>query len=187
MKFCSNCGSGQLEFTIPEGDNHKRFICRNCSVIHYSNPNIVTGCLPVWEDKVLLAKRAIEPRMGYWNIPGGFLENGETVKEGAAREVREEANAEVIIKNMVSLYDIPHINQVYIHFWGELINGEYSIGPESTEVALFTENEIPWKEIAFTSSTFTLKRFFEDRNEGPYSVHFGKFDLERWEKRKGKS
>ena len=119
MNYCSHCGSDQIQLRIPDGDNRARFVCGNCETIHYSNPNIVAGCLPIWEGKVLLAKRAIEPRIGYWNVPSGYMENGETVEEGAAREVWEEAAAKVEITGMHTLYDIPHINQVYIHFLGK--------------------------------------------------------------------
>lgn len=176
MNYCSNCGSKDIHFIIPEGDNRQRFVCHNCGTIHYSNPNIVAGCLPIWEGKVLLAKRAIEPRIGYWNVPSGYMENGETVEEGAKREVWEEAEAKVQDLRMHALYNIPHINQVYIHFVGNLIDGKYGIGEESSEVALFTEEEIPWKDIAFPSSIFTLKRFFEDRKNGDPKVHIGGFD-----------
>jgi len=176
MNFCSHCGSDQLEFVIPEGDNRARYVCRNCSAIHYSNPKIVAGCLPIWEDKVLLAKRSIEPRLGYWNVPSGYLENGETVEEGALREVWEEAKARPEITGLHAIYSIPHINQIYIHFLAELYVPEFGVGEESLEVELFTESEIPWEEIAFTSSQFTLRRFFEDRKKGHHRVHLGKME-----------
>lgn len=176
MNYCSHCGSDQIQLRIPDGDNRARFVCGNCETIHYSNPNIVAGCLPIWEGKVLLAKRAIEPRIGYWNVPSGYMENGETVEEGAAREVWEEAAAKVEITGMHTLYDIPHINQVYIHFLGKLVDGKFGVGEESLEVELFAEEEIPWKEIAFPSSIFTLKNFFLDRKKGIQQLHIGKFD-----------
>ncbi len=177
MNFCSHCGSSDIRFRKPKGDVHDRFICGNCQTIHYSNPKIVTGCLPVWEDKVLLAMRAIPPMKGYWNVPAGYMENGETVEEGAKREVWEEAEAKVDIKGVVSLYSIPHINQVYIHFWGQLLDLNYKSGIESMDVQLFKESEIPWDKIAFTSSTFTLKHFFEDRRKGRHEIHTGFLDL----------
>jgi ADP-ribose pyrophosphatase YjhB (NUDIX family) len=176
MNFCSNCGSDQLHFIIPAGDNRSRFVCQNCGEIHYSNPKIVAGCLPVWQDKVLLAKRSIEPRLGYWNVPSGYLENGETVEEGALREVWEEAKARPKITGLHAIYSIPHINQIYIHFLAALAAPEYGVGEESLEVALFTEEEIPWDQIAFTSSAFTLRRYFKDRKEGKHQVHLGKLD-----------
>lgn len=176
MNFCSHCGSADLSFRVPDGDNRPRFVCVNCGAIHYSNPKIVTGCLPVWGDQVLLCRRSIHPRRGYWNVPSGYLENGETVEEGAAREVWEEALAEVEITGLHAVFSIPHINQIYIHFLGDLKEGRYGVGEESLEVRLFGEEEIPWDEIAFTSSEFTLRRFFRDRREGAAGVHLGSMD-----------
>ncbi|MCB9040816.1 MAG: NUDIX hydrolase [Lewinellaceae bacterium] len=173
MNFCSHCGSDQLEFRVPEGDNRPRHICSNCGAIHYSNPKIVTGCLPVWENKVLLARRAIEPRKGYWNVPSGYMENGETVEQGAEREVWEETLAKVKGLHLHTVFSIPHINQVYIHFLAELGSPEFGVGEESLDVRLFAEEEIPWKEIAFASSVFTLEHYFEDRRKGRRAVHTG--------------
>ncbi|MCB0584572.1 MAG: NUDIX hydrolase [Phaeodactylibacter sp.] len=173
MNFCSNCGSDQLEFRVPEGDNRPRYVCANCGVIHYSNPKIVTGCLPVWRNKVLLAKRAIDPRKGYWNVPSGYLENGETVEQGAAREVWEETLAKVTSLTLHSVFSIPHISQVYIHFLAELDGPDFGVGEESLEARLFTESEVPWDEIAFTSSVFTLEHYFDDLSRGRREVHIG--------------
>lgn len=181
MKFCSQCGSDQLAFKQPKGDNRPRFICDSCDTIHYSNPNIVTGCLPIWEDKVLLCKRAIEPRKGYWNVPAGYMENGETVEAGAQREVWEEAEAKVNILGVLVLYSIPQINQVYIHFLGELQNLNYGVGEESLEVQLFAEEDIPWKDMAFPSSVFALKRYFEDRKSGEHRAHIG--EMKDWQRK----
>jgi ADP-ribose pyrophosphatase YjhB (NUDIX family) len=182
MNYCSNCGSDQLEFVVPRGDNRPRFVCSNCSAIHYSNPKIVAGCLPVIGDRVLLARRAIHPRKGFWNIPSGYMENGETVEEGALREVREEVQAELRLIGMHSLYSIPHINQVYIHFLGELPAADaFGCGEESQEVQLFREEDIPWDEIAFSSSTFSLQHYFADRKSGEHRLHRGV--LERREDR----
>jgi len=173
MNFCSNCGSSHLVFDVPEGDTRPRDICRDCGKIHYSNPRIITGCLPLWEGKMLLCKRAIEPRCGYWNVPGGFLENGETAEAGAAREVREEALAGVEIIGVHAIFSLPNFNQVYIHFLGKLKNGEFGVGEESSDARLFLESEIPWPEIAFQSSTFTLRHYFDDREKGIRQVHLG--------------
>jgi len=148
-------------------------------MIHYQNPNIVTGCLPIWEDKVLLCRRAIEPRKGFWNVPGGYLENGETVEEGAMREVWEEALARVEITSLHLIYDIPQINQVYMHFLGNLIDGKFGIGEESTEVKLFDEAEIPWDDIAFSSSKQTLKLYFESRRTGNFKTHRDKLIIKK--------
>ncbi|MTB53099.1 NUDIX hydrolase [Lewinella sp. W8] len=175
MKFCSNCGSGALEQKIPAGDNRLRKVCGNCGVIHYENPKVVAGCLPVWEDKVLLCRRAIEPGYGLWNVPSGYLENGESVSEGARREVWEEAAAKVELHYLISLYNIERINQVYLQFVGELLDGAFGVGEESLECALFTEAEIPWDDIAFTSSVFTLRRFFANRRSGEQKLHLASY------------
>lgn len=177
MKFCSNCGSGKINLSIPAGDNRPRFVCPDCGIIHYQNPNIVTGCLPVWEDKVLLCRRAIVPRRGYWNVPSGYLENGESVEEGAIREVWEEAEATVEIDYLISLYNLEKINQIYLQFVGHLIDGKFGVGEESLECALFTEKAIPWEEMAFTSSVFTLKRYFENRKSGEKVLHRGSYPV----------
>lgn len=180
MNYCSHCGSDLLVFDIPAGDNRQRYICKNCDTIHYANPKVVAGCLPIWEDKVLLCRRAIEPRLGFWNIPAGYLENGETVEQGALREVWEEAEASVHILGVLTLFSIPHINQVYIHFLGQMQNLDYGIGIESLEVALFTEDEIPWSDIAFKSSEFALRRYFQDRkNGGLQQAHIGSMDYKK--------
>lgn len=171
MKYCSNCGAAKPEWTVPEGDNRPRFVCSSCGIIHYSNPNIVAGCLPVWEDKVLLCRRAIEPAHGLWNIPSGYLENGESVADGARREVREEAAAEVDLRYLIALYNLEKINQVYLQFVGDLVDGRFGVGEESLECRLFTEAEIPWEEMAFTSSVFTLNRYFESLKTGKEVLH----------------
>ncbi|MFK8101314.1 MAG: NUDIX hydrolase [Saprospiraceae bacterium] len=173
MNYCSNCGTKVNFQAVPE-DHLPRHVCPQCTLIHYQNPKIVTGCLPIWEDKVLLCKRAIEPRHGYWNIPGGYMENGETVEEGAMREVWEEAFAKVEIIGLHTLYSIPHVNQVYLHFLAEMTTPDFEAGVESLEVALFKEEDIPWENIAFTSSTFSLKCFFSDRKAGIRQLHRSK-------------
>ena len=171
MNFCPHCGAAALKWQTPPGDDHKREVCQSCRTVHYSNPKIVTGCLPVWEDKVLLCRRAIEPGYGLWNIPSGYLENGESVEAGAIREVREEAAARVELTYLISLYNLERINQVYLQFVGQLIGGDYGVGEESLDTQLFTESEIPWPELAFTSSTFTLHRYFEDRQAKRQRLH----------------
>ncbi|TXF90435.1 NUDIX hydrolase [Neolewinella aurantiaca] len=175
MNFCSNCGSNTIGLIVPQGDNRERYVCGNCGIIHYQNPNIVAGCLPVWEDKVLLCRRAIEPRLGFWNVPSGYLENGESVEDGAKREVWEEAAAKVELDYLITLYNLPKINQIYLQFVGELVGGAFGVGEESSECALFTEKAIPWEEMAFTSSTFTLRRYFENRRLGKKILHRGAY------------
>lgn len=170
MNFCSNCG-GEVSLKIPEGDNLPRHTCNQCNTIHYQNPKVVTGCLPVYQDKVLLCKRAIEPRRGYWTLPAGFMENGETTEEGALRETREEANAEVSIDQLYTLTSIVHVNQVQLIYLAQMNKPEFSESNESLEVRLFSEDEIPWKELAFKTIKNALSLYFEDRKEGRFPVH----------------
>ncbi len=177
MNFCSHCGSADLKHKIPTGDNRNRFVCNNCHTIHYTNPKVIAGCLPVWEGRVLLARRSIEPRKGFWNVPGGYLENGETVEEGAKREVWEETLARVENLKALSIYSIPKINQIYIHFVGDLISPEFGVGEESLEVELFDISDIPWSDLAFTSSVFSLKRYIENKNVGAHKTHLGRFGI----------
>ncbi|MBI1227430.1 MAG: NUDIX domain-containing protein [Bacteroidetes bacterium] len=173
MKFCSNCGSSDLKFEVPAGDNHLRQVCGNCAEIHYHNPKIITGCLPIWEGQVLLCRRAIEPRAGYWNVPAGFLEIGEAVEDGAMREVWEEAEAKVHILGLQSVFTFTNFYHVYLQFVGELVGGKFGVGEESLESRLFSEEEIPWEEIAFESSRFALRHYFEDKKKGNFKLHIG--------------
>ena len=137
---------------------------------------VVAGCLAIWEGKILLCRRAIHPRKGYWNLPGGYLEQGETVEEGAARELFEEADAQISIRGLHAVYSIPHIGQVYMHFIGELKDGLYGVGEESLESRLFTPETIPWDEIAFTSTAYSLKRYLEDLDHGIEQTHIGQYE-----------
>jgi ADP-ribose pyrophosphatase YjhB (NUDIX family) len=163
VKFCSTCGA-TVTIRIPEGDNRERFVCDHCRTIHYQNPKIVAGCIPEWEGRILLCKRAIEPRYGLWTLPAGFMENGETTEQAAMRETWEEARARVEITSLYSLFSIPHINQVYMMFRGDLIDGVYQPGEESLECELFVERDIPWQNIAFPVIKETLKLYFRDKN-----------------------
>ena len=161
MKYCSHCGA-EVAFKIPQGDNRPRYICNTCKSIHYQNPKIVVGCIPVWKDRILLCRRAIEPRYGLWTLPAGFMENGETTQDGAARETLEEANARVEVENLYSLFNLPHIDQIYMLFRSRLLDLDFKPGAESLEVNLFREAEVPWDEIAFPVVKETLKLFFAD-------------------------
>jgi len=176
MKFCSLCGSG-VELRIPEGDNLPRYVCEDCQTIHYQNPKIVTGCIAEWEDQILLCKRAIEPRIGLWTLPAGFMENRETTLEAATRETREEANADVEISELYALFNIPHISQVYLIFRARLLNLGFSPGTESLDVQLFREQEIPWENLAFPVVTETLKRYFDDRKNNQFQLQVGDIHL----------
>ena len=179
MNFCSNCGSDRIEKIIPPDDNRLRLVCQKCSTVHYRNPKIVAGVLPIYGDKVLLCKRAIEPCKGLWNVPSGYLENKESVEAGAAREVWEEALGKVEITGIHAVYSIARISQVYVHFLGNLVEGKFGVGEESLDCRLFSEEEIPWNEMAFTSSTFTLRRYFADRKAGKVRTHLGNYPEEK--------
>jgi ADP-ribose pyrophosphatase YjhB (NUDIX family) len=170
MKFCSHCGSDRLEWRVPAGDTLPRYVCATCDTIHYQNPKVVVGCLPEWEGRVLLCKRAIEPRYGLWTLPAGFLENGETVMAGATRETLEEARARVAALDLYTMISLPHINQVYVMFRARLADLEFGPGDESLEVRLFAEPEIPWESLAFRTITRTLRTFFLDRKLGEFPV-----------------
>ena len=170
MKFCSQCGKPVAQ-RVPDGDNLPRHICDHCETIHYHNPKIVTGCLPVWEDKILLCKRAIEPRYGLWTLPAGFMENDETLEQAAERESREEANANLEIDDLYTVISLPHVNQVYMMFRAQLKDLNFAPGIESLDVALFEEQQIPWDKLAFGTIQMTLKLFFEDRQRGHFPVH----------------
>jgi ADP-ribose pyrophosphatase YjhB (NUDIX family) len=158
---------------VPEGDSHERAVCDNCGHIQYLNPKIVVGCLPVYGERILMCKRAIEPRYGLWTLPAGFMENNESAAEGAAREALEEANARVEIEDLYTVYSIPHISQVYMMFRARLVDIEVSPGVESLEVKLVTEDEIPWDQLAFAMVKRTLTHFLEDRRTGVYLPRFG--------------
>lgn len=178
MKYCSNC-SASVELTIPEGDSLPRYVCTVCNTIHYQNPKIVVGCIPEWEDKVLICKRAIEPRLGWWTLPAGFMENNETLAQAAARETLEEANARVEIGNLFTVYSLPHISQVYFLFRARLLDLDFKPGIESLEVKLVSELEIPWDEMAFRVIHDPLKRYFEERRQGELGFHMGIIDKPR--------
>ena len=169
MKYCSDCG-GPVSRRTPEKDTHERWVCDDCDMVHYQNPLIVVGCVAERNGKVLLCRRAIEPRHGYWTVPAGFMELGETVAGGAARETLEEACATVDLGHLFASVDVIDAGQVHLFFSGTLVS-DYGVGEESLEVALFSADEIPWDELAFQSGKFALKKYFEDRgaNNG---VHF---------------
>ncbi len=172
MNFCSQCGA-RVTLKIPPGDHLPRHICSICDAIHYENPKMVVGAIPEWEDKILLCRRAIEPRYGLWTLPAGFMENNETTAQAAARETAEEAHARVEIIALYTLYNLPHISQVHLFFRSRLLDLDFKPGSESLEVALFSEATIPWDDLAFSSVRNTLRHFFEDRRKGEFSLHFG--------------
>jgi len=170
MKFCSECGKTVVH-RIPEGDNLPRFICDHCDIIHYQNPKLVVGCLPVWNEQILLCKRAIAPSYGLWTLPAGFMENQESLEEAALRESREEANANLDIQNIYSVISLPHINQIYVLYRAKLLDLDFYAGPESLDVQLFNEEDIPWEQLAFKTIERTLKQYFEDRKQNTFPTH----------------
>jgi ADP-ribose pyrophosphatase YjhB (NUDIX family) len=171
MNFCNLCGATVSQQT-PSGDSRLRDICTACGTIHYENPKLIIGSIPETKDgRILLCRRAIEPRLGLWTLPAGFMENGETTSEAAARETQEEANARIEVGELFALINIPYINQVHFFYRAHLPNEQYSAGEESLEVALFSEETIPWKELAFRSITYCLRAYFKDRANGNYSLH----------------
>lgn len=169
MKFCSQCGAN-VSLRIPSGDNRPRYVCDSCQTVHYQNPRIIAGCLPVWEGRILLCRRAIAPRQGFWTLPAGFMENGETLEQAAARETLEEACARVSGLQLYTLFDLPHISQLYVFFRAELADLDFAAGEESLEVQLFDESDIPWSELAFPTVGRTLECYLSDRREQDFPV-----------------
>jgi len=179
MKFCSECAH-PVSLQTPPDDNRPRFVCDNCGAIHYQNPKMVIGSIPRWERdgevKVLLCRRAIEPRHGYWTLPAGFMENAETTTDAAVRETEEEAGAHIKLGPLFSLINVPHVHQVHLFYLAELRDLDYAAGTESLEVAMFSEAEIPWAEIAFPTVDYTLRAFFADvakvrTGDGGFGLH----------------
>ena len=165
MKFCSECAHPVVLRTPPD-DNRERFVCTHCGTIHYQNPKLVVGSIPLWEadgePRVLLCRRAIEPKVGYWTLPAGYMENGETTSQAAARETEEEAGARIEIRQLFSIMNVAHVHQVHMFYLATLLDLDYAPGIESMEVRLFEESEIPWDDIAFPTTAHTLKFLFTD-------------------------
>jgi ADP-ribose pyrophosphatase YjhB (NUDIX family) len=176
MNFCSHCGQ-PVSLRVPEGDHLPRHVCTACDTVHYQNPKIVAGCVPEHDGRILLCRRAIEPRRGYWTIPAGFMENGETTQEAARRESIEEALAEVEVGSLLAVVHVLHADQVHVMFRARLPKPEFGAGAESLEVMLCDEQAIPWQDIAFRSVDFALRRYFEDRRAGLDQHHFTAIDL----------
>jgi ADP-ribose pyrophosphatase YjhB (NUDIX family) len=172
LNFCSSCGS-RVALRVPPGDTLPRHVCDGCGTIHYRNPLMVVGTIPQWEDRILLCKRAIEPRSGMWTLPAGFMELGETTAQAALRETLEEATARVELGEAYTLLSVPHVDQVHLFYRARLLDLDFAPGDESLEVALFRESDIPWKEIAFRTISTTLRHFYADRAQGRYRLHAG--------------
>lgn len=170
MKYCSEC-SAPVSQRQPEGDNRLRWVCDRCETIHYQNPKLVVGCVPQQEGRLLLCKRSIEPRRGYWTLPAGFMELGETIQQGAARETREEACADVRMGRLFASVDVIDAGQVHLFFMADLLGG-HSAGAESLDTRLYAKDEIPWDTLAFRSVEFALRKYLEDdgRDRGVHHV-----------------
>jgi len=171
MNFCPECG-GRVSLRIPPGDHLPRYVCEQCGEIHYQNPRLVVGCVPERGGRILLCRRAIEPRRGYWTVPAGFMENGETLQQAAARESYEEALATVQIGSLLAIVHVLPAHQVHVFFRARLEPADFGPGPESLEVELVDANAIPWGELAFPSTEFALRRYLEDRAAGRELHHF---------------
>ncbi|MDA3921053.1 MAG: NUDIX hydrolase [Salinisphaera sp.] len=179
MNFCPNCGA-PVEFRVPDGDDRKRNICTATGEIFYDNPRNVVGCIVEHDQRILMCRRAIEPRLGFWTLPAGFLELGETMADGGARETREEAGAEVVDSQLFSMLDVTHIGQVHIFFRAGLAGQTYSAGPESEEVCFMREDEIEWEQLAFPTIHRTLERYFADRAAGRFDLHLETLGAADW-------
>jgi len=170
IKHCKACGS-PVRYVMPADDNRDRATCTVCATIHYENPLNVVGTLPVWQDKVLLCRRNIEPRHGFWTLPAGFMELGETTEQGAIRETIEEAGANIELQGLYTLLNVVRVGQLHLFYRARLLDTDFAPGPETIETQLFAEDEIPWDDLAFRTVRETLKRFFEDRRTGQFGLH----------------
>jgi ADP-ribose pyrophosphatase YjhB (NUDIX family) len=175
MNYCSQCGA-PVALRIPPGDHLPRHVCDACGTIHYQNPRLVVGCVPEHEGRILLCRRAIEPRLGYWTVPAGFMENGETLQQAAARESQEEALARVEIGSLLAVVHVLHARQVHVFFRASMRSAEYGPGAESLEVSLVALADIPWDDLAFPSTDYALRRYLEDRAAGGEPYHFTTID-----------
>jgi ADP-ribose pyrophosphatase YjhB (NUDIX family) len=167
-----------MEFKVPEGDNLKRYYCPECDTIFYTNPNVVVGALCIRNEKILMAKRNINPRKGLWTLPAGFMENAETLQDGALRETFEETGSKAKVKMPYTLFSLPHINQIHMFFLADLLDEDFGPTSESSEVRLFNIDEILWDEIAFPTVTKTLKYYIEDLEKDNYI--FREEDIKLW-------
>ncbi|QNR23934.1 NUDIX hydrolase [Croceimicrobium hydrocarbonivorans] len=178
MNYCSHCGSDHFKRKIPADDQVKRIVCENCGTIHYENPRTIVGCL-ILNDKneIMLCRRGIEPQLGLWNLPAGFLENDEAVDSGALREVFEETRAEVEIIKLHSIYNLLKAQQVYLFFRAKMLKDHYELTPESTEIQFFPADQIPWKEIAFSSNVHALEHWINIQNGASDELSIGTLKL----------
>jgi ADP-ribose pyrophosphatase YjhB (NUDIX family) len=170
IRHCRTCGA-PTEYRTPADDNRERAVCTACETIHYENPLNVVGTVPEWDGRVLLCLRNIEPRRGYWTLPAGFMELGETTRQGALRETLEESGALVELGPLFTVLDVPHVGQLHLYFRARMTSDRLDPGPETIEARLFEESEIPWESLAFRTVRFTLERYFDDRRRGQFATH----------------
>ena len=170
IKHCPRCGAA-VGYVVPADDNRERAVCTGCKTIHYENPLNVVGTVPVWGEQVLLCKRAIEPRHGFWTLPAGFMELGESVADGAIRETVEEAGARIELQGLFTVMNVVRVGQVHLFYLARMLDTTLDPGPETLEARLFHEHEIPWDEIAFRTVRETLRHYFECRRSGCYPLH----------------
>ena len=170
IKHCRACGAPAV-YRVPADDNRPRAICTRCETIHYENPLNVVGTVPIWQDQVLLCRRNIEPRHGFWTLPAGFMELGETTAEGALRETDEEAGAHVTLEGLFTVLNVARVGQVHLYYRARMLDTHLAPGPETIEARLFREDEIPWDLLAFRTVRETLTLYFADRRRGQFGVH----------------
>jgi ADP-ribose pyrophosphatase YjhB (NUDIX family) len=170
ISYCTQCGASTA-LQIPPGDNLPRQVCGRCGHIHYDNPRLIVGCIAEWQGRLLLCRRAIEPRLGYWTLPAGFMENGETTAQAAIRETLEEAGTNIQIDAAFSMVSLPHINQIHLFYRAKMISPDFLAGEESLEVALFTPEEIPWDDLSFRSVRLCLTNYLNDKRRGSFGFH----------------
>lgn len=170
FRHCKACGSA-VTYRVPSDDNRERAVCDRCAHVHYENPLNVVGTLPVWDERVLLCRRAIEPRHGLWTLPAGFMELGESLEAGALRETVEEAGARIELQGLYSVLSVLRVGQVHFFYRARLLDTRFDPGPETLEVGLFDENDLPWDELAFRTVRETLTRYFDDRRRGQFGLH----------------
>ncbi|MEI2416694.1 NUDIX hydrolase [Orrella sp. JC864] len=170
QRYCSQCGA-TLSREVPPGDNRLRDLCHHCGAVHYQNPRMVVGTVPVWEGRILLCRRAIEPRYDTWTLPAGFMELGETTEQGAARETQEESGARIELGALYTVIDVPQVEQVHLYFLARALGPELDPGPESLYARWFEPAEIPWDELSFRTVASTLRHYVQDRENGHWGPH----------------
>lgn len=176
QQFCSQCGH-KLKREIPPGDNRIRDLCNNCGAVHYQNPRNVVGIVPIFGDQILLCRRAIEPRYGKWTLPAGFMELGETTGQGASRENQEESGANIKIRSLFTVIDVPSVNQVHFYYLADVLNEKLAPGPETLEAHFFELDQIPWRELAFRTVSTTIEHYINDRKNNLFNIHQYSIDI----------